>query len=114
MIFKFCTDIRYDKLYCVTKNQPHMAYQSLCLSNFLSYELFHHISSASMSARVIKFCIHDKDNQVYCYKQNENAVIYICVLFLFFLFVYLLLKCNEYGNFCHRFLKNYLTLSIEI
>ena len=23
MILKFCTHIRYDKLYCVKKNQPH-------------------------------------------------------------------------------------------
>ena len=35
-IFKFGTNIRYDKLYCVVKNQPHMAYQSLYLSIFLS------------------------------------------------------------------------------
>ena len=35
-ILKFGTNIRYDKLYCVFKNQPHMAYQSLYLSIFLS------------------------------------------------------------------------------
>ena len=28
-IFKFGTNIRYDKLSCVLKNQPHIAYQSL-------------------------------------------------------------------------------------
>ena len=28
-ILKFDTNIRYDRLYCVLKNQPHMAYQSL-------------------------------------------------------------------------------------
>ena len=31
----------------------------------LSNKIFHHISSASMSARVFKFCIHDEDDQVY-------------------------------------------------
>ena len=35
-ILKFGTNIRYCKLYCVFKNQPHMAYQSLYLFIFLS------------------------------------------------------------------------------
>ena len=65
-ILKFGTNIGYDKLYCVLQNQPHMAYQSFYLSIFLSNKIFHHISSASMSARVFKFCIHDEDDQV-CY-----------------------------------------------
>ena len=65
-ILKFGTNIGYDKLYCVLKNQPHMAYQSLYLSIFLSSnKFFHHISSESMNARVFKFCIHDEDDQVY-------------------------------------------------
>ena len=92
-ILKFGTNIGYDNLYRVLKNQPHIAYQSLYLSIFfffskyfvsyikesatycLSVPLFvhfyffpifsHHISSASMSARVFKFCIHDEDDQVY-------------------------------------------------
>ena len=55
-ILKFVTNIRYDRLYCVTKNQPHMAYQSVYLSIFLSFQYFFHlISSASMSATVFKF-----------------------------------------------------------
>ena len=29
IILTFGTNIRYDRLYCVLKNQPHMAYQSL-------------------------------------------------------------------------------------
>ena len=32
----FGTDIGYDKLYCVTKNQPQIAYQFMYLSIFLS------------------------------------------------------------------------------
>ena len=48
-----------------------MAYPSLYLFIFLS---FHHISS-SISARVIKFCIHLEDNQVHAYycKQNQGG-----------------------------------------
>ena len=83
-ILKFGTNIGYDKLYCVLKNQPHMAYQSLYLSIFLYNKFFHHISSASMSARDFKFFIHDEDNQVHYCKQNQGAEIYFCLLFLFF------------------------------
>ena len=82
-ILKFGTNIGYDKLYCVTKNQPHMAYQSLYLSIFLSNKFFHHIITASMSTRVFKFCICDEDNEVYFCKQNQAAEIYFCHLFLF-------------------------------
>ena len=65
-IFKFGTNIRYDRLYCVLKNQPHMAYQSLYLSTFLSFQQFPNlIISASISAAVFKFCIYNEDNQVY-------------------------------------------------
>ena len=35
-MMKFGTNIGHDKLYCVTKNQPSSAYQSLYLSIFLS------------------------------------------------------------------------------
>ena len=62
-ILKFGTNIRYDRLYCVLKN---IAYQSLYLSIFLSFQQFAYLnSSASISAAVFKFCIHNKDNQVY-------------------------------------------------
>ena len=37
-LLKFGTNIGYDKLYCVRKNQLHMAYQSLYLSIFSSPE----------------------------------------------------------------------------
>ena len=36
MLLKFGTKLDSDKLYCVTKNQPHIAYQSLYLFIFLS------------------------------------------------------------------------------
>ena len=39
-ILKFGTNIRYDRLYCVSKNQPHMAYQSLYLSIFLWFKQY--------------------------------------------------------------------------
>ena len=39
-ILKFGTNIGYVKLYCVLKNEPHMAYQSLYLSIFLSFQKY--------------------------------------------------------------------------
>ena len=64
---KFGTNIRYDKLYCVLKNQSHMAYQSLYLSIFSFSRTKVSVTnfSAPISDRVFKFCIHDDDNQMY-------------------------------------------------
>ena len=87
MILKFGTKIRYERLYCVSKNQPHMAYQSIYLSIFHSFQQFFHlISSASMSATVFKYCIHNKDNQVYYCKQNQGAEIFFVFFFCFSFF----------------------------
>ena len=58
----------------------------VCPFFFLSIKFSHHISSASMSAKVFKFFIHDEDNQMYYCKQNQGAEIYNCLLFLFFPF----------------------------
>ena len=38
MILKFGTELDSDELYCVTKRQPHIAYQSLYLFIFLSLQ----------------------------------------------------------------------------
>ena len=37
-ILKFCTKLDSDELYCVRKEQPHIAYQSLYLFIFLSLQ----------------------------------------------------------------------------
>ena len=37
-ILKFCTKLDSDELYCVTKEQPHIAYQFLYLFIFLSLQ----------------------------------------------------------------------------
>ena len=37
-ILKFGTKLDSDELYCATKEQPHIAYQSLYLFNFLSLQ----------------------------------------------------------------------------
>ena len=64
-----------------------MAYQSLYLSIFLSFQQFLHlISLASISAAVFKLCIHNEDNQVYYCKQNQGAEFFFYLFFLFFIF----------------------------
>ena len=45
----------------------------------LSSKIFHHISSASIWARVFKFCIHAEDNHVYCFIQNQGGENYFCL-----------------------------------
>ena len=39
-----------------------------------------------MSARVFKFCEQYYNDQVYYWKQKQDAEIYFCILFLFFTF----------------------------
>ena len=39
-----------------------------------------------MRDRVFKFCTHFEKGQVYCGKENQDAVVNFCLLFQFFLF----------------------------
>ena len=64
-----------------------MAYQSIYLSIFLFFPtILLLIKSVSMSSTVFKFCIHNKDNQVYYCKQHQGAETYFCKVFSIFLF----------------------------
>ena len=85
-ILKFGTKLDSDELYCVTKEQPHIAYQSLYLFIFLSLQwkflsLFVHFSfspmeisvtdfSAPIGTIVFKFCVHLQEGKVYCVNVN--------------------------------------------
>ena len=40
----------------------------------------------NLGSRVTKFCIYIEKGQVYCGKENQDAVINFCLLFPFFLF----------------------------
>ena len=64
-ILKFGTNIRYDKLYYVRKNQSHIAYQSLYLSFFSSTQVSVTDISASSGAWVFNLCRHSEGDQVY-------------------------------------------------
>ena len=71
-ILKFGTKLDSDELYCVRKEQPHIAYQSLYLFIFLSLQLNISVTdfSAPIGASVFKFCLHLQDGKVYCVNGN--------------------------------------------
>ena len=52
--------------------------------------------SASVRARVFKFCIRLESDQVYCGKENQDAEINFCLLFPFLLFFI------SHSNVIHR------------
>ena len=75
--------------------------------SFISFPLFIHFSfsqikisvtdfSASMRAKVFKFCIHLESGQIYCGKGNQDAEINFCLFFLFSLF------SISHSNVIHR------------
>ena len=58
-ILKFGTKFDSDELYCVTKEQPHFAYQSFYCSFFFSpMEISVTDFSAPIGVSVFKFCVH--------------------------------------------------------
>ena len=71
-ILKFGTKLDSDELYCVTKEQPHIAYQSLYLFifSFSPMEISVTDFSAPIGASVFKFCLHLQDGKVYCVNGN--------------------------------------------
>ena len=75
-------------LYCVRENQHPPAYHSLYLSifSFSPIKIFVTDFTASMRAKVFKFCIPLEHGQVYCGKENQDAEINVCLFFPFFLF----------------------------
>ena len=70
-ILKFGTKLDSDELYCVTKNQPHIAYQSLYLIIFLSLQLnfFHRFLSYYWS-QCFQICVHLQVGKVYCVNEH--------------------------------------------
>ena len=69
-ILKFGTKLDSDELYCVTKEQSLIAYQSLYLFIFLPMEISVTDFSAPIGASYFKFCVHLQEGKVYCVKGN--------------------------------------------
>ena len=86
-MMKFGTNIGYDKLYCVRKNQLYPAYQFLYLSIFLSLiEISVTDLSAPIYACFFKVCIHLDSVQVYCVRENQMDSTCFSILFHFVVF----------------------------
>ena len=70
-----------------TKNFPGFVCFVLYLAKISGEHLQDHWSSGL--DRVLKFSLHDEENQMFYQKQNQGAEIYFCLLFLFSFFLYL-------------------------
>ena len=107
-VFNFRKHLEHGQVYCGKGNQD--AEINFCLlfpfSN-VSFPLFVYFSfspiklfvtefSAPFTARVFKFYVHFEGGQVYCGKENQDAVINFCLLFPFFLFFI------SHSNVIHR------------
>ena len=84
-ILKFGTKLDSDELYCVTKEQPHIAYQSLYLFIFLTLQW--------------KFL-------------SQISQLLLEPVFSNFVYIFRMAKCT--GNFCHRFLSSYWSQCFQI
>ena len=70
-ILKYGTKLDSDELYCVLKEQPHIACQSLYLLIFLSLQWkFLSDFSAPIWASVFKLCVHLQVGKEYCVNEN--------------------------------------------
>ena len=108
MILIFGTKLDSDQMNCVTKKQPHIAYQSLYLFIFLfPMEISVTDFSAPIRDSVFKFCVHLEVGKLYCVNENYDANPHLPSFFNFsFCHSYII----HYGHFFRqRLLSNYLT-----
>ena len=85
-ILKFGTNVGYDLLYCVNKNQPPPAYHSLYLSIFLSLKKFHHRNLGSYENKSLQILYTPWEGPSILWERKSRYVINFCLLFPFFLF----------------------------
>ena len=86
-ILKFGTKLDSDKLYCVTKEQPHIAYQSLYLFIFLSlqWKNFSSDFSATTWVRILKFGTKLDSDELYCVRKEQPHIAYQSLYLFIFL-----------------------------
>ena len=92
-----CVNLFFVKVFSGTNKSRILKFGTNVGYNCLSFPLFVHFSfspvknsvtdfSASVRAKVFKFCIHLENGQVFCGKENRDAENNFCLLFPFFLF----------------------------
>ena len=109
-ILKFGTKLDSDELYCVTKEQPHIAYQSLYLFIFLSLQWnFCHrfLSSYWRQCFQILFTSSGWQSVLCKWKLKNSHILLISPFICSFFFL-------SNGNFCHRFLSSYWSQCFQI
>ena len=90
-ILKFGTRLDSDMLYCVTKEQPHIAYQSLYLFIFLSLQWknleknFVKDFSATTWVRILKFGTKLDSDEFYCVTKEQPHIAYQSLYLFIFL-----------------------------
>ena len=76
-MMKFNTNIGYGKLYCVRKNQPYPAYQSLYLSIFLSLWNFCHRFLSSYLCQLLQILYTSRQcPNVLCKRKSEGKYLF--------------------------------------
>ena len=116
MILKFGTKLDSDELYCVTKKQPRIAYQSLFLFIFSFSPMDISVTdfSAPFGASVFKFCVHLQVGKMYGVNENKNAnpIFFIFQCFVFSFCCSYIIHMDIF--YCQSFLSNHLTYDSEI
>ena len=110
-ILKFGTKLGNEQLYCVLKNQPHIAYKFLYFFNFsFSLTKFSITDfSASFWTGSLNFIYTMKTTK--CITENKTKMLrFIFAFFFYFPFFYLSLLCDEYGNFLSNISQDLLDL----
>ena len=77
-ILKFSTKLDSDELYCVTKEQPHIAYQSLYL----------------FRVRILKFSAKLDSDELYCVTKEQPHIAYQSLC----LFIFLSLQWKNFSS----------------
>ena len=87
-ILKFGTKLDSDELHCVTKEQPHIAYQSFYLFIFLSLQwknFYVKDFSATTWVRILKFGIKLDSDELYCVTKEQPHIAYQSLYLFIFL-----------------------------
>ena len=108
-ILKFGTRLDSDELYCVTKEQPHIAYQSLYLFIFLSLQWKNFSSKISQQLLGLGFwnLVQSLIVMSCIVLQKNSHILLISPFICSFFFL-------SNGNFCHRFLSSYWNHRFQI
>ena len=105
--------VGFDKLYCVTKNPPHFAYQSLCF--FISLSL-----QQNFLSQISQLLLKSESSDFVCTLRVAKYIVQKKIKLLMFiepslsncLFFYLSLLCNAYGHLPSKISQQLLDIGL--